>query len=136
MKSFFTGFSLDTVGFSASFLCAIHCSVLPLLLAATPVAGLGFLNESWVEYTVIGLSVLIAAWALRHGYRQHHRWLAGGVALAGFGLILVAHLVRPEWLEITLTTAGATTVAIAHIVNWKLLRQTCPARQPSDAVPA
>ena len=120
IKSHFIGLHLDFVGFSASMLCAIHCAVLPFLLTLAPLAGLQFLENPWIEYSFIILSLLIAANALVHGYRRHHhKSLALFVALVGFLLIALGRLIELEWTEILFTSLGGVTIAIAHLINWK-----------------
>jgi hypothetical protein len=43
----------DRFGATASFLCAIHCAALPLVIAALPALGLGFLADHRFERTFI-----------------------------------------------------------------------------------
>ena len=125
MKNQFIGLHLDFIGFSASLLCAIHCAALPFLLSMAPLAGLQFLDNHWIEYIIILLSFFIASSALIHGYRRHHhKLLALTVAVIGFVLIGAGQLLDPEWKEVLLTSSGGATIAIAHLINWKFIRQS------------
>ena len=117
------GLHPDFIGSSASLLCALHCAALPLLLSLAPLAGLGFLRNPWIEYSVILLSLSIASYALMHGYRRHHQPRALVWVAVGFVLIGTGHLSSAEWKEITLTSGGATMVAIAHLINWRQIKQ-------------
>jgi hypothetical protein len=120
MKNQFVGLHPDFVGFSASLLCAVHCAALPFLLTLAPLAGLQFLKNPWVEYTLILISFGIASYALIPGYRQHHRKpLALLIVCLGFLLIGTARFIEPEAV---LTSSGAVLIAIAHLVNWKQVR--------------
>jgi hypothetical protein len=65
----------DVLGLSASTLCTLHCGLFPLLLTAYPQLAMGFLAEEGFEWTMIGLSLAIGAFALTRGYRLHHRKL-------------------------------------------------------------
>ncbi len=124
MKDRFVGLHLDFVGFSASMLCAVHCAALPFLLSLAPLAGLQFLNDPWIEYVIILTSFFIASYALLHGYRRHHKKpLALIIVTVGFLLILIGHLLDDEWIEIILTSCGGATIAIAHLINWKYMKQ-------------
>ena len=115
---------LDFVGFSASLLCAIHCGALPILLAFVPMAGVRFLTDPWVEYVMIVTSLIIASLSLIHGYRKHHQQASGlWVAGVGFALIFAGHGLAYEGAEIVFTTLGATLIAVAHLINLKLVRQ-------------
>lgn len=125
MKNQFVGSHLDFVGFSASLLCALHCAALPFLLSLAPLAGLQFLNNAWIEYTIILVSFFIASYALVHGYRRHHQKpMALLIVLAGFILIGTGHLLQVEWQEIILTSCGAVVVSVAHLINWKQIKQS------------
>lgn len=124
MKNQFIGLHLDFVGFAASMLCAIHCAALPFLLSMASLTGLHFLDNHWIEYTIIILSLLIASNALVHGYRKHHRkTLALIVAAIGFILIGFGQFSGTELKEVLFTSMGAATVAIAHLINWRLIKK-------------
>ncbi len=121
MKNQFVGLHPDFMGFSASLLCAVHCAALPFLLTLAPLAGLQFLRNPWVEYALILISFGIACYALIPGYRRHHRKpLALILVLLGFLLIGAARFLEPEAV---LTSSGAVLIAIAHLINWKQVRQ-------------
>ncbi|WKN44169.1 MerC domain-containing protein [Tunicatimonas pelagia] len=121
MKNKFVGLHSDFVGFSASLLCALHCAALPFLLTLAPLAGLQFLRNPWIEYTLILISFCIACYALIPGYRRYHRKpLALILVLLGFLLIGSGRFLEPESV---LTSSGAVLVAIAHLVNWKQVQQ-------------
>lgn len=114
--------NLDLVGLCTSLLCALHCSALPILLSLSPLAGLQFLNDPKVEYTFILLSFSIASYALVYGYRRHHQRAMPLVIMSlGFILIVISHLQGSEPLEVVLTTSGAVSIAISHLINWKLI---------------
>lgn len=124
MKNQFVGLHSDFVGFSASLLCALHCAALPFLLTLAPLAGLQFLSNPWVEYALILLSFGIACYALIPGYWRYHRKpLALMLVVIGFLLIGTAHSLASEAYEVVLTSGGASLVAIAHLINWKQVKQ-------------
>jgi hypothetical protein len=130
MKIQFVGPHLDFVGFSTSMLCAIHCAILPFLLTLTPLAGLQFLENHWIEYAIIFLSFVIASLALIHGYRKHHRKpMALIIVSIGFMLIGAGQWSHSESTEAILTTFGGLTIAIAHVVNWKSIKM-CAVKYP------
>ncbi|MEM6642639.1 MAG: MerC domain-containing protein [Bacteroidota bacterium] len=132
MKNQFVGFHLDFIGFTASMLCALHCAALPLLLTLGPLAGLQFLDNPWIEYTIIIISLIIATSSLLSSYREHHRKpLALMIAILGFVLIGLGRLEGPEWAESVLTSCGGSLIAVAHLVNWNLIKQS---REPRKKV--
>lgn len=123
MRDQFIGLNADFFGFMVSLLCAIHCAGLPFLLSMLPLTGLSFLENIWIEYGFILLSFLIASYALVKSYLKYHKKpMALVMVLAGFLLIGFGRVVHVEMLEITLTSVGAVAIAVAHVVNWKNIR--------------
>jgi hypothetical protein len=120
MKGFFTHY-LDMVGFSASLLCAIHCAFVPVLLTLSFFEGLYFLADPSIETIVLGVSFVLALMSLLPSYlNHHHRLLPILIFVLGAFLILVGRIdLSPLW-EILSTSVGATFIAVAHLVNWKL----------------
>ncbi len=117
----------DRVGATASFLCAIHCAVLPFVLAMLPFLGLGFLADYRFEQIFVVCAALLASAALLTGYRRHRRRLplllvAPGVALLLVG-VLVVDLDAQIVLHSTLVTCGGLLVATAHVINLRLTRR-------------
>jgi hypothetical protein len=111
---------LDYFGISASLMCALHCSVLPLAIAG------GFLSNSFlsghglVEYGFIIISVVIGYSSLIKSLRNtHQRYLP--VLLFSIGLLCVFVGLRFHGnVEIILATLGGITIALAHFLNIKL----------------
>lgn len=123
MKFKFIGLHLDFIGFSASVACAIHCAGLPFLLTFMPLAGLEMLENPWIEYSFILISIVIATSSLTHGYRRHHgKPLALITVTFGFLFIATGQLLPFEWTEILLTSIGGLIVALAHLLNWKHIK--------------
>lgn len=119
MKNQFVGFHLDFIGFSVSLLCAIHCAALPLVLSLTPLAGLHFLSNPWIECTIIFLSFCIASMAILNGYRKHHRKrLPLILVITGFVFISTGYFSELEWMEVLFMVLGGITIATAHFKNY------------------
>lgn len=125
MKNTFAGTHLDFIGFSTSIACAIHCALLPFLISALPFLGLGFLDNPWIEYSIILLSLFLAVYALSHGYLRHHRKkLPILIVSLGFLIIAFGLIWGPEELEFIITPIGAVLVGLAHYVNWSYIRKS------------
>ncbi|MCH5715777.1 MerC domain-containing protein [Niabella hibiscisoli] len=62
----------DALGITTSILCAIHCAVLPLFLAALPMFGVDIIENLAFEIGMIVLAFVIGCYALWHGYKWHH----------------------------------------------------------------
>ena len=61
----------DRVGAIASFLCAVHCAVLPFVLALLPFVGLGFLADHRFERIFVLFACGLATLALGRGFRRN-----------------------------------------------------------------
>jgi hypothetical protein len=119
---------LDRAGMSASLVCAVHCAVVPMALMALPALGLAWLDSSWIDWTMVGLSALIALRAHRAGIALHSRCLPVGVAIAGIVFILLAVCALKDSPSAHYVQAsGATLVAGSHWLNRRLCRSctTC-----------
>jgi hypothetical protein len=121
MKSFIKPARLDQWGMTASIACAVHCAVLPFFISTLPLWGLNFLAHSWVEISMICLSLLIGIWSLSSSYPKHKKAIPIIVLIAGFACIAAGHYFV-ESLEAVLIPLGGFTIAAAHFINWKYSR--------------
>jgi hypothetical protein len=125
MKNTFVGTHLDFIGFSTSIACAIHCAFIPFIVSSLPFLGLGFLENPWIEYGTILLSLCLALISLSHGYLRHHKKILP-IIFVNFGFLLIAFgmIWGPESLESVITPAGAMLIGIAHYVNWIKIKES------------
>jgi len=110
----------DRVGAVASFLCAIHCAVLPFVLALLPVVGLEFLADHRFERGFVLFAGVLAAVALVRGFRRHQKLLPLLLAIPGLALLLLGVIFAegyPVLLHSVLVTCGGLLLASAHFVN-------------------
>jgi hypothetical protein len=109
---------LDRAGMSASLACAVHCTVLPLLLAALPAIGLAWLDSKWVDWTMVVLAAVIAFRAHCGGFTVHRRCLPAGVAVAGLLVIVTTIcLLKGSASHHYIQASGAMVVASSHFLN-------------------
>ncbi len=117
-------FNIDALGMGVSFLCALHCISIPILLTFSTIGGLVWLESHFVEWIFIAASLVIAGWSLLHSYRNEHRNpLPLIIVITGFVLIAIAQQL-PSNSEHFLTGIGGLIVASAHYINWKLLSRS------------
>jgi hypothetical protein len=64
---------LDRMGVIASTVCAIHCALLPLLIAVLPMTGLNFLSAPLVEYSMIFIAAIIGLFSLGMSFMRIHK---------------------------------------------------------------
>ncbi|BFI95907.1 MAG: MerC domain-containing protein [Rhodanobacter sp.] len=111
----------DRVGATASFLCAIHCALLPFVLTLLPLLGLGFLAGHRFERDFVLFAASLALFALIGGYRRHRYPLPLWLALPGLALLVLGVVWVSEQQHIVvhsvMVTCGGLLVASAHFVN-------------------
>lgn len=109
---------LDTIGAAASFVCALHCALLPLLAALLPYAGFDVLQSHAFDRafavfaTVFGL-VVIGGGACRQRLALVLPLFVCGVVLLYVGAFAV---LAGAWHPVLLALGGIA-VAFAHVVN-------------------
>ena len=114
----------DRIGFTASLLCAIHCALLPLVIALLPSLGIAtWIGEGFEEGFVL-FATLLGLFTLVSGYRKHRavralRLLVPGLAILWLG-VLYAPLHHSVWPHAVTMTLGGTLVGLAHLANLKL----------------
>lgn len=119
------GYDMDVVGASASFLCAVHCALVPLIVTFGLLSGVSFLADPFYDVVFIGSSMFLAGISLVNGYKNHHRSLRPlTVALVGCTFIAIGHLYMHDIVGDGLSVLGGIMVAMAHVLNYKECR-TC-----------
>ena len=118
---------LDRFGAAGSLLCAIHCALLPALLALAPSLGLSFWLSDGLEQTVVVFVTFLGLFSLLWGYRRHRAvhalaLLVPGLALLWAGL-LHEELHHSQLPHAVVMTLGGVLVGLAHVVNLRLNHQ-------------
>lgn len=115
---------LDRLGASGSILCAIHCALLPLVIAAVPALGLTALANDGFEFGFVVFASLLGLFSIIWGYRRHRGVRAAVLLLPGLALlwtsVLYPPLHEPLLAHAIAMTLGGTLVGLAHIVNLRL----------------
>jgi len=111
---------LDSIGMTASMLCAVHCAVVPLLITTLPLFGLGFLANPLIEWGMIILALFIGIYAIGFSYvRVHHRRLPVILLISGFFIIMTGHLLVTGWREAIVVPMGGLLIVTAHFFNFR-----------------
>ncbi len=115
---------IDRFGAAGSLVCAVHCALLPLLIAALPSLGIaGWLSDGFERGFVVFAS-LLGVFSLVWGYRRHRALRALGLLLPGLAILWLGVLFRPlhEALvpHAVAMTLGGTLVGLGHVVNLRL----------------
>jgi carbon starvation protein CstA len=113
----------DRFGATASSLCAVHCALLPLVIAALPAIGLGALANHAYERAFIAFASMLAVTTFIVGFRRHRRFrafwfLAPGILLLAAGIVV--DFDENAMLHAVLVAMGGTLVAASHLTNLRL----------------
>ncbi|MBI4750332.1 MAG: MerC domain-containing protein [Acidobacteria bacterium] len=110
---------LDLVGFSASFLCAIHCAALPLLLSILPSLGLAWIGSHYFGYGMVAFSAFMAWLALRRGLGIHNQWWPIVLSVVGFSALVIGEVLLEDFESVHpwVMASGGFIVAGSHVLN-------------------
>lgn len=114
----------DKLSISLSLLCAVHCLATPVLLVILPTAFAMPLEGESFHLFLAAVVTPLSALTLFMGCRQHRTWrvaVVGGLGVTALGLAaLFGHDFLGEAGEKIVTVLAASTIAIAHLMNYKL----------------
>jgi MerC mercury resistance protein len=113
---------IDRLGAGVSFVCAIHCVVMPFAATVLPLLGFGFLADERIERTVLITSIALASASVCWGIRLHRQrriLLLFGAALC---LILAGKTFARDKMEVALVVPGAILFVCGHMLNQRLAR--------------
>lgn len=113
---------VDKVGATSSFICAIHCALLPLLISVLPLVGLGFLMDETIERIILFVAIILAVVSSCWGFRVHKNCIviitfSTAIIFLGIGSHLHdsgGHL---------LITIGGLVLVLSHMINHHLCKK-------------
>ncbi|MDR6991514.1 MULTISPECIES: MerC domain-containing protein [Luteimonas] len=113
----------DRVGFAASFLCAVHCALLPVALALLPAFGLNVGGWVDIDQAFVVFATLLGATTLTLGWRRHRAFHAWAMLIPGLVLVWAGaftHLHDHTTTHAVVMTIGGLLLAGAHLLNLRL----------------
>ncbi len=115
---------IDKFGSAASVFCALHCALLPILLALLPALGIGFLAWSGLEWAFVCFASLLGLVSLWMGYQRHRVYRALLFLIPGLFLVwagvLAPSIHHTVVLHAVVMSVGGTLIAVAHLINLRL----------------
>jgi len=112
----------DGLGTTLSLACAVHCALLPFVLALLPLAGLAFLKDERFETGMILTSLSVATFALARGFGWHRDWRVPAVGLLGAVIWGCGHFFLEQPWEGLAMGLGGCHFAAAHWLNLRLCK--------------
>jgi hypothetical protein len=117
----------DRVSIGLSFLCILHCVLLPTLLVLMPSAVLVFVSDESVHKALLFAIVPVGVYALFFGYKIHKKMYVLAIAVSGMVVLvstgILEHEVLGEMGEVLLTVVGSSLIVFGHIQNVRLRKQ-------------
>ena len=113
----------DRAGLFGSLVCAVHCALMPFLLAALPALGLGSVALIDIDQGFAIFASVLGVTTLSVGFRRHRTFNAWALlipGLAAIGLGSFTSLHDHSLAHALLMVAGGLAVASAHMVNLRL----------------
>jgi TRAP-type uncharacterized transport system fused permease subunit len=71
-----------------SFACALHCLIAPFLIIVAPSIG-SFFHNTFIEFAILGLSILTGTIIIYKGYCTHKKKHAASLFIIGIGVWLL-----------------------------------------------
>jgi MerC mercury resistance protein len=124
---------VDSLGASASLLCAIHCVLTPFVTSILPLLGVAVLANERIEHVVLLISLTLATTSVCWGIRVHNQRRILVLFGAALSLVLFGRLLMQGSLEVIFVVSGALLLVCAHLLNHHLCRtcSVCESRNPS-----
>lgn len=115
---------LDRFGATGSLVCALHCALIPLVLAGLPSLGLSVWLGDGLEQAFVLFVSLLGVFSLTWGYRRHRTFRALGLLAVGLAVLWTGLLYAPLHEAVVphavAMTFGGTLVGVAHLLNLRL----------------
>lgn len=122
--------NMDLAAMAASFLCLVHCLLLPLLAAFIPmIVGLGSLGQGF-HILALATAGPLSLIALVASTRVHGRYMPLMIGTAGL-MSLIAGAADALGAETAFSVAGACMLMAAHILNLRRDRHSFLPRSSS-----
>ena len=113
--------TLDRIGAIVSFACAIHCVLVPIVVAL-PTVGLGWFTDARLENALAGGALLVAGMSAAWGFRKHRRLRIVFVFSMAAVLLIASRIVgEANWMGSALAVAGGLTLVGTHIYSHRLI---------------
>ena len=109
---------------TGSLLCAIHCALLPVLIAVLPTLGLATALGERFEEAFVLFATLLGLYSMLSGYRRHRLLQAIALLLPGLAIlwlgVLNASIHQSGLPHAVVMTLGGSLVGLAHLANLRL----------------
>lgn len=113
----------DITGVCLSFMCMIHCLLLPLLAFILPVIGFSFLLHETTENIIFIGAILLAIGSISWGLLEHKKWQILILLIGAIFLFFTSSLITSSY-EIYFHIGIGLLLTISHLIN-RFLCKNC-----------
>lgn len=107
----------DRLGIITSIACAIHCTLLPLLVSSLPLFNFDILENKAVEWSMIILALSFGVLSLYHGYADHHKKILPLILFSiGFSCLILNQIIAEKFVFFLIPLSSVCIIS-AHIFN-------------------
>lgn len=127
----------DRLGIITSIACAIHCTILPLLVTSLPLLNIEILENKIIEWGMISLSLAFGSLSLYHGYTHHHKKAVPFILFTTGFIFLILNQVIAEQFVFIFIPLSAVCIISAHALNIYHCRNSgkcCAHKSPSQKI--
>jgi hypothetical protein len=128
----------DRVGIVGSVVCAVHCALVPVVVALLPALGLGVFGGADIDQMVVVFATVLGVTSLSVGFRRHRAFRAWALLLPGLAMLWAASftdLHDHSASHVVLMVTGGLLIAGAHFLNLRLThRRTDPLQLDAEPV--
>ena len=124
---------LDKIGFNASLMCSIHCTLMPFIFLLIPIFSLSLIVTEILEWVFLILSFLLGISSLCFGYKKHKSYKIFPILTAGLCFLVIGRVMHNHYetdrhfhfdVYNLVLILGGVLVAFSHYLNNKLCH-TC-----------
>lgn len=116
--------SADKAAIGLSFICALHCLLLPIAIALLPSAAMFGFDDEWFHRLLLVVVLPISVFALVSGLKRHQNKTLLTIGITGLIILIVGAAFGHEMFgktgERLITLLGSVSVAISHLCNFQL----------------
>jgi intracellular septation protein A len=129
--------NVDKIGMFSSLTCAIHCTIMPLIVTMLPIIGLSLLATEEFEWMLLIGSAMLGIISLCFGFKKHKSLKALSFLSTGLALIVIGRLTHHHYhslkflhldLYVLFLITGGVLVSFSHWLNNKLCSSCDPCK--------
>ncbi len=117
----------DRLGIWISGLCAIHCLLMPVVIATLPLWSSTLHLHAWTHLVFAALLIPVTVFAVRGAYQAHRPQSILVLLVSGLVLVVGAalfHETLGEVGEALVTLVGSVLLIVGHWRNWRTRTHT------------